>query len=169
MQMLLQQLLETVLVTDIFNRSFYPIHPCPRQEQSSREEHTAPRPYKPCSRNIRNKGRERGTQNIIFQNQREHKYTYSTRSYLGWNTFQSVPRTMGQILTCAIFLFVFLSSKFVSVRCVNNLHPSVSYTPYPILFTPYHSTHPARDESGVDNFRIRSDPNPNYADVEKSF
>jgi hypothetical protein len=27
----------------------------------------------------------------------------------------------------------------------------------------------ARDESGVDNFRIRSDPNPNYADVEKSF
>jgi hypothetical protein len=26
-----------------------------------------------------------------------------------------------------------------------------------------------RDESGVDNFRIRSDPNPNYADVEKSF
>jgi hypothetical protein len=26
-----------------------------------------------------------------------------------------------------------------------------------------------RDESGVDNFRIRSDPNPNYADMEKSF
>jgi hypothetical protein len=26
-----------------------------------------------------------------------------------------------------------------------------------------------RDESGVDNFRIRSDSNPNYADVEKSF
>jgi hypothetical protein len=27
----------------------------------------------------------------------------------------------------------------------------------------------ARDESGVDNFRIRSDPNLNYANVEKSF
>jgi hypothetical protein len=26
-----------------------------------------------------------------------------------------------------------------------------------------------RDESGVDNFRIRSDPNPNYADMEKRF
>jgi hypothetical protein len=28
-----------------------------------------------------------------------------------------------------------------------------------------------RDESGADNFRIRSDPNPNpnYADMEKSF
>jgi hypothetical protein len=25
------------------------------------------------------------------------------------------------------------------------------------------------DESGVDNFRIRSDPNPNYVDMEKSF
>jgi hypothetical protein len=27
----------------------------------------------------------------------------------------------------------------------------------------------ARDESGVDNFRIRSYLNPNYADMEKSF
>jgi hypothetical protein len=26
-----------------------------------------------------------------------------------------------------------------------------------------------RDESGVDNFRIRSDLNPNYAVTEKSF
>jgi hypothetical protein len=27
----------------------------------------------------------------------------------------------------------------------------------------------SRDVSGVDNFRIRSDPNPNYANMEKSF
>jgi hypothetical protein len=27
----------------------------------------------------------------------------------------------------------------------------------------------SRDESSVDNFRIRSDLNPNYADMEKSF
>jgi hypothetical protein len=26
-----------------------------------------------------------------------------------------------------------------------------------------------RDESGVDNFRIRSDVNPNYVNMEKSF
>jgi hypothetical protein len=28
---------------------------------------------------------------------------------------------------------------------------------------------PSRDESGVNNFCIRSDPNPNFADMEKSF
>jgi hypothetical protein len=27
----------------------------------------------------------------------------------------------------------------------------------------------SRDKSGVDNFHIRSDPNPNYANMEKSF
>jgi hypothetical protein len=53
-----------------------------------------------------------------------------------------VPGTMGQILTCAIFLFV-IFIKFLSVRCVNSLHPPVSYTAYPILFTSYPSTHPA--------------------------
>jgi hypothetical protein len=27
----------------------------------------------------------------------------------------------------------------------------------------------SKDESGVNNFRIRADPNPNHANIEKSF
>jgi hypothetical protein len=33
----------------------------------------------------------------------------------------------------------------------------------------YDVTGASRDESGVDNFRIRSDSNPKYVNMEKSF
>jgi hypothetical protein len=45
-------------------------------------------------------------------------------------------------------------------------HPVTPRTPAP---TPHAPAPTARDESGVDNFRIRSNPNPNYANLEKSF